>query len=146
VAPFDFTRTLAEFRATLERYQQAAGTVFSFDRAKAAVGSLDALVAKLNQTAATLGERPATDPAVRRLNAAVRSLARHLVPINFTTRTAFYHDHAELVPPLPDLAPALELPTASADRQGFIRTHLTRGHNRLLATLQQAADQVASAL
>ena len=146
IAPFDFTATLDEFRATLDRYQRAAGSAFSFDRAKAAVGALYAMVTKLNRLAESLGERPATDPKVRQLNGVIRRLARLLVPINFTTQTAFYHDHAETIPPLPDLAPALDIPNAVPSRLGFIQTHLTRGQNRLLATLHQAASDVAAAL
>ena len=146
VAPFDFARTLGEFRGTLDRYQQAAGAKFSFDPARAAVAALDQAVARLNARAAGLASAPAGDPAVRRLNAAIRRLARYLVPVNFTTRPAFFHDHAETVLPLPDLAPALELPEATPSRAGFIRTHLMRGQNRFVAARGDAGAAVESAL
>ena len=146
IAPFDFAATLQEFRRTLDRYQQAAGSAFSFDAARAAIASLDLAVARLATRAGELAAKPAGDPAVRRVNAAIRRLARYLVPVNFTTRPAFFHDEAETIPPLPDLAPALGIPGATPWQAGFIRTHLTRGQNRLVATLGDAAAAVDAAL
>ena len=146
VAPFDFARTLTEFSGTLDKYQKAAGDGFSFAPARAAIASLAQAVARLNTRAASLTGAPVGDPAVRRLNAAVRRLARYLVPVNFTTRPAFFHDHAETVLPLPDLAPALALPKATPYRAGFVRTHLMRGQNRFVAALTDATAAVDSAL
>ncbi len=142
VAPFDFSRTLADFRATLDRYQHAAGIHFSLEASRGALERLEGAVGRLNHLARTLGERPATDATVRRVNAALRRLARLLVPVNFTTRPRFWHDEAEQIPPLPDLAPALELPSARPERRGFILTHLVRGQNRLVATLREATELV----
>jgi len=146
VAPFDFSLTLDDLERTLASYQRAAGAVFSFEPARTAHSALRAAVTRLAQQAEALGERPATDPAIARVNWALRRLARHLVPVNFTTRPAFFHDEAEQIPPLPDLAPALEIPMATADRLGFIRTHLTRGQNRLVAALREAARDVEQVL
>jgi len=82
------------------------------------------------------------DPRVKRANAAIRRLARLLVPVNFTTGPTFFHDPAETIPPLPDLAPAELLGKAPAGRRGFIKTHLTRGQNRLIAALRDARREV----
>ena len=73
-------------------------------------------------------------------------LARLLVPVNFTTGPAFFHDPAETIPPIPDLAPAVSLATAPAGQRGFIRTHLTRGQNRLVAALRDARREVEGAI
>ncbi len=146
VAPLDFRATLDDFGRTLDRYQAAAGQAFSFASARAAIAALRTEVDRLAERIGSLGERPASDPEVRRLNAAIRRLARHLVPVNFTTGPRFFPDPAETIPPLPDLAPALELPRASADRAGFVRTHLTRGQNRLVAALEAARRELESAL
>jgi hypothetical protein len=83
---------------------------------------------------------------VRRANAAIRRLARLLVPVNFTTGPGFFHDPAENIVPLPDLAPALTIPKARPEMVGFIQVHLTRGQNRLVAALRDAAREVESAL
>ncbi|HEY9382574.1 MAG TPA: hypothetical protein VIP80_03575, partial [Gemmatimonadales bacterium] len=71
---------------------------------------------------------------------------RLLVPVNFTTGPGFFHDPAETIAPLPDLAPALQLAAARADQRGFIRTHLVRGQNRLVAALRDAERVLAEAM
>lgn len=146
IAPFDFGATLREFSGTLDRYQRAAGSDFSFEPSRQAIAALGAAVASLGAAAAGLTGRPAGDPAVRRINRAIRRLARHLVPVNFTTRPGFFHDEAESIPPLPDLAPATGMPAADSSRRGFIRTHLTRGQNRFVAALNDARRDVEMAL
>jgi hypothetical protein len=83
---------------------------------------------------------------VKRANWALRRLARLLVPVNFTTGPAFFHDPAESIPPLPDLAPAELLGKAPVERRGFIRTHLERGQNRLVAALRDARREVEGAI
>jgi hypothetical protein len=146
IAPFEFGATLAEFRATLARYQRNAGSAFSFGPADRAVLDLERALAALEAKAALLADRPANDAEVVRVNRALRRLARQLVRVNFTTRPAFFHDHAEVIPPLPDLAPATQLAGAPVERRGFILTHLTRGQNRLVASLGDAAGALQAAL
>ena len=146
VAPFFFGRTIIEFAETLDRYQTAAGDEYSFDRLRQPLLELGQALARFEDHCKALWSRPAGDPAVRTANAALRRLARLLVPVNFTTGPAFFHDPAETIPPLPDLAPALELGKAPAERRGFIRTHLKRGENRLVAALRDARRVVDEAL
>lgn len=146
VVPFDFTLTLNDFDASLTRYQAAAGEHFDFARARAAVAHLRARVQALNARAAQLAQRPLSDPEVRALNSAQLRLARELVRVNFTRGPEFFHDPAESIPPLPDLAPAEDFATAAPDAHGFLKTHLTRGQNRLLAALRDASREVDLAL
>ncbi|MGH7560366.1 MAG: M28 family peptidase [Gemmatimonadales bacterium] len=146
IAPLDFRRTMDEFEATLERYQRAAGSLLSFEPARAEVAALRHRLERFAEHTAGLLRRPLSDPAVRRANAALRRLARLLVPVNFTTGPGFFHDPAETIPPLPDLAPALEAPRTPPERLGFLRTHLVRGQNRLVATLRDASAVVRDAM
>ena len=146
VAPFDFRRTTEEFVQTLARYQYAAGEHFSFEPARNALAALLSSLERFTARCAALAAEPVSDPRVRRANAAIRRLARLLVPVNFTTGPAFFHDPAETIPPLPDLAPAEALAKAPADQRGFIRTHLTRGQNRLVAALRDARREVEDAI
>ena len=143
--PFDFTRTTAEFRGALGRYQQAAGSHFDFGRAVAALDELDGALAAF-YAAAPVDAVPA-DAAARRFNAAQRRLARLLVPVNYSRAEAFYHDPALGVPELPDLAPALSYGAAGSDvaRLGVLRAHLTRGQNRLVWALIQATETAQAA-
>lgn len=144
--PFDFTLTLDDFDATLTRYQVAAGDRFSFEPLRAEIAGLRSQVQALNALAARLDGRPLRDAGLRAVNAAQLQLARQLVRVNFTRGHDFFHEPAESVPPLPDLAPALELAQADALRAGFIRTHLMRGQNRVLAALRDARAVVDQAL
>ena len=138
IAPFDFRKTADEFGATLEQYQAAAGSAFSFEPARQALAALRSALDRFAAECASLQASAPADPRVRRANAVQRRLARLLVPVNFTTGPVFFHDPAETIPPLPDLAPALTLPSAPPEAVGFIRTHLMRGQNRLVAVLCDA--------
>lgn len=144
--PFDFTLTLDDFSATLARYQAAAGDGFSFDRLGQEITELRRQVQALNTQSARLEGQPLSTAELRAVNAAQLKLARELVRVNFTRGHDFFHEPAESVPPLPDLAPALELPHASSEHAGFIRTHLTRGQNRVIASLRAARAVVDQAL
>jgi hypothetical protein len=146
VAPFNFRRTLRTFSATLDRYQQAVGPLFDFAPARAAIAELDATLDALGTHACKAAALPVGDPAVRRVNQAIRRLARLLVPVNYTRGPAFFHDPAETTPPLPDLAVALDAATIPADQHGFLRTHLLRGQNRLVAALRDARQVVQGAM
>ncbi|MDI3341646.1 MAG: M28 family peptidase [Sphaerobacter sp.] len=145
LVPFDWTRTTAEFRATLDRYQQAAGDHFDFGPAREAVAALEGALERF-YAAAPAVTSPA-DPAARRFNFVQRRLARLLIPVNYSRMEAFRHDPALNVPPLPDLAPALAIPQAAGDvaQRGILRAHLTRGQNRLVWALEQAREVVEAA-
>lgn len=146
IAPFDFRRTLRGFEATLERYQAAAGPAFDFTPARAAIGELDAALRDLGELAVDLAGEPVTSEPVRRVNRAIRRLARLLVPVNYTRGPAFFHDPAESIPALPDLSVALEVESTPPGRLGFLLTHLTRGQNRLVAALRDARRVVQDAI
>ena len=140
--PLDWTQTAAEFRGTLERYEQAAGDLFDFGPARAA---LDAFQGALDTFYAGAPARgTARTAAVRRFNAAQRRLGRLLIPVNYGRMPAFWHDPAVNVPALPDLAPALGAAQAAGNtaQQGILRAHLTRGQNRLAWALEQARETV----
>lgn len=140
--PFDWTRTAAEFRETLDRYEHAAGERFDFGPARTALDELDAALNAFYERAP--GRGTARTAAVRRFNGAQRRLGRHLIPVNYSRLPAFWHDPAVNVPPLPDLAPVLSASWASGNpaHEGMLRAHLTRGRNRLVWALEQARETV----
>jgi hypothetical protein len=146
VAPFDFLRTMDEFAGALQEYQRAATGLVSLESALAEVSALRHRLERFAEHVAGLGRRPVSDPAVRRANAALRRVARLLVPVSYTTGPAFFHDPADPVAPLPDLAPALAAPRMSVHHRGFLRTHLVRGQNRLVAALRDASAVVRGAM
>jgi N-acetylated-alpha-linked acidic dipeptidase len=140
VLPFDWRATTAEFGETLERYQAAAGDAFDLSPARQAAAELDEALQGFY--AAVESGAVATDAA----NAVIQALARRLVPVNFTTHGAFRHDPALTIPPLPDLALALELKALPAEDRPFAAMELLRGRNRVVATLREAAERVRQAL
>ena len=146
VAPFDFTRTLDGFTTTLDRYEEGACGRFAFSAAREEIAALSGVLARFAKHTRSIETRPLSAPEVREANAALRRLARLLVPVNFTRGPEFYHDPAESTPALPDLHPALTLGDASPDLAGFIVTHLTRGQNRLVAALRDARRTVEDAM
>jgi N-acetylated-alpha-linked acidic dipeptidase len=140
VHPFDFQKLAAEFGRTLDGYQADAGAGADFGPARAALEALRGDLDEFYRRAAELETRPLTDPDVLQANAAIRGLARVLVPINFTRDGRFRHDAAVPIPPLPDLAPAADLkrfPPGSHEAR-VIQTSLLRGQNRVVAALRQA--------
>lgn len=146
IAPFDFERTLDDFSATLDSYEEGARDRFDFSAARQAIAELRRALAAFARHTQSLERQPIQSPNVRRANAAIRRLARLLVPVNFTRGTPFFHDPAESIPALPDLHPALTLGDAAPERAGFLVTHLTRGQNRLVAALRDARRVVEDAM
>ena len=132
--PDDWRATVAEFAATLDGYQAAAGDEFDLAPAIAATaelaGSLDRFQAGI---------------AAGRISAAVANsvrlrLARILIPINFSRAADYRHDRAVLCPPLPGLAAAAGLAGLDADGIRFAQAGLVREQNRYLAAMARARD------
>ncbi len=142
---FDFRQVTAEFKATLEKYQQAAGSAFDFGPAVMAVDDLDTSLATF-YASAPVGADPAS-PEARAFNKAQRMLARQLVQVNYSRELPFHHDPAMDIPALPDLAPALTLPRISDDEHlvGVTKASLLRGQNRLIWALDLAKEAVEGA-
>jgi hypothetical protein len=132
--PFDFVATADEFAATVARYAQAAGDHADLAPAVHATEAFRAALAKL----------PQATPA--RANAAMKRLARVLVPVNFTKGPRFTHDPAFTAPALPCLAVAAELSRHQGQMLGFAKTQLLRGRNRYVAALREATRIVEAAL
>jgi N-acetylated-alpha-linked acidic dipeptidase len=139
VLPFDWRATMAEFKGTLQGYQESAGDRFDFSASHAAVEDLDRALADFYSE--VWQGRIAPTAA----NAVIMRLARILVPINFTREVRFRHDPALPVPPLPTLASAKELRSFDDQTLGFAQTQLTRGQNRLVAALRDARRLVEGA-
>ena len=146
IAPFDFSRTLRGFEETLAKYQEAAGNNFDFADARLAIDELSAALRDFGDFTNDIAVTAAGSEPVRRANAAIRRLARLLVPVNYTRGPQFFHDPAESIPALPDLSVALQLPETDAVDVGFVKTHLTRGQNRLVAALRDARSELQAAM
>jgi len=145
VAPFNFRATTAEFRATLDTYQAAAEGVFDFGMTYRALDDLDQALDGFY--AAIPADLEAGTPEAVTCNDAQLRLGRILIPVNYSRAEAFHHDPALSVPPLPDLAPAMQAAHSKVDpaKRGLVRASLTRGQNRLVWALIQAAETARAA-
>ena len=141
ILPFDWSATTGEFAATVEKYQKEAGDAFDLSPAAKAAKDLDK--AREEIPARHQGAARCDPP---KANPVIMGLARILVPINFTREARFRHDPAVPIPPLPALSAAAEIAAMPKERQGFARTQLTRGQNRVVAALRQATRMVESVL
>ena len=148
VHPFDFRATVQEIEEALRQYQEIAGEAFDLRPALQAAGNLLTTLDRFYEYSVTLLDRPADDPEVRRVNAAQRSMARHLVPINYVRRGRFRHDPAQPIPAVPEVAAALEFAHVQpeSDRWYRVRTHLLRGQNQVVWSLRQAQRRLAELL
>ena len=139
ILPFDWTAVTREFSATISKYQKAAGITFDLAPAAEAVEDLDKVLGKFYRAtkAGKIDAATANETIVR--------LARILVPINHTREARFRHDPAIPIPELPALAAAEDIKSMPKAAQGFARTQLTRGQNRVVAALREAARIVKAA-
>jgi len=126
--PFDYAALAREFADTIAKYARAAGDAADLTPAARAVEEF--LRAWSSFIASN---RP---PAVK--NAAMKTVSRILVPLNFTRTPRFAHDPAYTTPPLPGLAVATELEKHAGAARGFALTQLMRGQNRFVAAMRAA--------
>lgn len=148
IHPLDYRATVREIEGHLQHHQSAAGNAFDFGLSLQAARNLTQTLDRFYGEAGSLADREVDDTAVRRFNVAQRTLARHLVAVGYSRDGRFRQDPARAIPPLPDLAPATELASvpAGSDRYHVLRTHLTRGQNRLVWTLRQAERRIAEVI
>lgn len=144
--PFDFRNLTAEFKDTLDGYAAAAIDEVNFAPAYDALADLNATLDELYGKSAALADRDAADAAVRAYNDALLGMARELVLINYTRHGRFRNEPAVRVPQLPDLAAAMDLPTADEHMKRVTRTHLVRGVNRVAWSFESSANIVRAAL
>ncbi|WP_456275111.1 M28 family peptidase [Bacillus sp. AK128] len=142
IHPFNFVHTADEFEATIKTYQEKAGNHFDFTPALHEVASLREDLVVFYKRMQELKGLEISDTKVKKVNSTIEKLARILVTINFTRKGKFRHDSALNVPPLPDIAPATNFSkvTEGSHEYKVLKTHLTRGQNRVVWSLQQARE------
>jgi hypothetical protein len=129
----------------LDLYAKGAGDAVDFSPAYQALEMLESELKGLYDTIPSLQDKPVSDPAVRAVNDAILELGRILIPINYTRHGRFRNEPAVPIPPLPDIAPALELGAAQGHQKGVLRTHVVRGLNRVAWAFESAAKVAEAA-
>ena len=140
VLPFDWRALLKEFGQVLGGYAEAAGSRFDLTPARDAVAALDATLVRF--AAAVDAKRIATVEA----NDVLLVLSRLLVPLNYQRGTRWRRDLGLTTQPLPALAICAELDRYPPNMLGFALTHLMRGLNQVVATLEEANARVEATL
>ncbi len=145
ISPLDYRATVQDLERDVMRYQEAAGSAFDFSPSLQACADLANTLGRYYDEADSLMDRSVEDPTVRQINASQRLLARSLVTVGYSRDGRFRQDPARSIPPIPDLSPATELGQVEegSDRYHVLRTHLTRGQNRLVWALRQAQRRIA---
>ncbi len=145
VYPLDYRATVRDIEQNVVRYQEAVGEAFDFGPSLRACADLGRTLELFYSEATSAMDRAVDDTTVRQINASQRLLARSLVTVGYSRDGRFRQDPAHSIPALPDLAPALELgkEAEGSDRYHVLRTHLTRGQNRLVWSLRQAERRIA---
>lgn len=148
IHPFSFTKTVEEWIVTLDEYQSLVADRFSFELVRKEAEELHLELLSFYQQVEAISTPSIQDPAVRKANEIIRGLGRELVPINFSRAGKFRHDLAIDMPRLPDLAAAQLLSTLTPGTHAYqvTLTHLLRGQNRVVWTLQRARKLVQSML
>lgn len=139
IHPFDFRALAREFRETVARYASAAGDGVDFTPVHVSLDLLEEELDRLYSDIDGLGERSVSAPAVQAVNDAMLELARILVPINYTRYGTFRNEPAVPVPPLPDIAPAMDVAEAEGHEKHVLQTHIRRGINRVAWAFERAA-------
>jgi hypothetical protein len=82
----------------------------------------------------------------RRLNAALRRVARLLVPLNYARGERFDHDPALKFGPVPRLEAAASLASAPCELRPFIRVGLVREANKVRSILRAARREIKASI
>lgn len=137
VLPLDFRGAVADIRAALREYAEAAPDLPE-------LAELSALAERLDDATAKLAATPAADTARR--NAALLRVARHLNPMMHHAGGDFDFDLGRASRLLPGLAPALKLVGLEPDAAHMARTVLRRRANRIAHGMRRAEDAILAEL
>jgi hypothetical protein len=141
--PFDYGAAVDEMRDVVAKYHAAAAGELDL---QPVVDDLEALAVELRRwrsdAEARVRESPGDAAERRRLNAALRQLARHLVSMNYARGERFDHDPATKFGAVPRLEGATTIGSAAADMKPFLRVGLVRERNKVRATIRAVRRQL----
>ena len=140
ILPFDFRPAVAEYRATLDKYQASAGERFDLKPAIEAAEELEQAVDDF-YAAVESGQVP---PELA--NETIVALERALVPAHFASEGRYQQDPALDTPPLTAVALASRLDRLDPSKLPFAATQLVRGRNQIVAAFREATRETRRAL
>jgi N-acetylated-alpha-linked acidic dipeptidase len=141
--PFDYAAAAEEIRDVVAQYHAAAQGEVDL---QPIVDDLDALAADVRrwreEAEARVRESPGDAAERRRLNAAWRRLARHLVWLNYARGERFDHDPATKFGAVPRLESATAIVSAPPDTKPFLKVGLVRERNKVRASIRAAVREL----
>jgi hypothetical protein len=141
--PFDYTASVLEIAAAIQRYQAAAGGEIDLSGAKQDLSRLRRSISAWRSDAETaIARHPGDHDLRRRLNATLRRLARVLVPLGYARGERFDHDPAVAYSAVPRLDAALHVASVPNAMRPFVRTALVRERNKVRAAIREALTLV----
>jgi N-acetylated-alpha-linked acidic dipeptidase len=142
--PFDYTDAVKEMADAVAKYQEAAAGELDLSSVGAALASVSrALGAWRAAVDARVAAAPDDHALRRRTNAALRRIARLLVPLNYAKGERFDHDPALKFGILPRLEPAASLAAVPPEMKRFAKAGLVREMNKVRATLRAVEREVS---
>jgi N-acetylated-alpha-linked acidic dipeptidase len=144
--PFDYALAVDEIAAAVRQYQDAARGEIEFESTLQLLAQIrDELRLWRGEADARVGASPDDAVLRRRLNAALRRIARLLVPLNYARGERFDHDPALKFGPVPRLEAAATLASTPADLKPFVKVGLLREANKVRAILRDVRRALTSA-
>ncbi|MDH4064950.1 MAG: peptidase M28, partial [Acidobacteriota bacterium] len=135
--PFDYGAALDEMQAAVAGYDEAAGGAIDLSGLTDDFARLSAdLRAWRERADARVAHAPGDAELRARLNAALRRIARLLVPLNYARGERFDHDPALKLGVVPRLEAAASLGALPAELQPFAKVGIVREMNKVRATLR----------
>ncbi len=140
VLPLDYHATAADLAKHVNRIAKDVGSRLDLT-------SLQAAVTRLGEATASLSKAAADPSAASRINAALMTIGRALVPIDYTQGDRFSHDPALPIPPYPSLEPlrALASLPGGSDEAKFATVAAVRAANRVHFAVEEATAAAAGA-
>jgi N-acetylated-alpha-linked acidic dipeptidase len=144
IHPFKYVNTVDEILKTLEKYDESANSHLSFSELIREAEQLRTAMEEFYHSIHQLENKSVKSEDVKEANRKMRELSRLLIRLNYSRKGEFRHDPALDVPPIPDLAPAVDLPKLQKGSHSYFVTlnHLKRGANRVQWTLRLAKKLV----
>jgi hypothetical protein len=143
--PFDYTAAVLEIGAAVQRYQQAAGNAVNLRGASESLKRLRRELAVWRSDAETaLRHNPRNHELRRRVNEAIRRLARILVPLGYVRGERFDHDPAVRLSAVPRLEGALHVAGVPSGMRPLLQAALVRERNKVQAAIGDALQLVRS--
>jgi hypothetical protein len=141
--PFDYGAAVEEMRAAVAQHHEAAAGEIDFGPILEDLSRLAGEIRAWRRSAGVqLARSPEDSSARRALNAVLRRIARHLVPLNYARGERFDHDPALKFAAVPRLEAAASLAGASPDAKRFLKVGLVREMNKVRAVLRAATREL----